>query len=230
MIRPEPVYDAWVRETTGENDMEARHRPGWKVVIDAMREQQLIEANVLDFGCNQGGFLRYLYENKPFKKATGIDLGTKSIAIAEEHRAELPVRYAVTGSPETLGERFDIAFSLSVVYLIADLAEHATKIRLSLNPGGVYYATYTDYHDNPSSAYFLQTISQDSVLKPCLHTIDSIAGAFFAAGFQVGVKKMIPADFVELLPQHKYILCNADYIKAKYEAAYLFRFVLPELG
>ncbi len=229
MLKPEPAYDAWVKDTTGENEMEERHRPGWKAVIDEMVEQQLTEANVLDFGCNQGGFLRYLYERKPFKKATGIDLGAKSIAIAEESRGEFPVSYAVTGSPEKLGERFDIAFSLSVVYLIADLAEHVVKIRLSLKPGGVYYATYTDYHDNPSAAYFLQTISQASVLKPHLHTIDTIAGAFFAEGFQVGIKKMIPADFVELLPQHKYILCNEDYIKSKYESTYLFRFVLPEL-
>ncbi|EGO63922.1 class I SAM-dependent methyltransferase [Acetonema longum] len=229
MNKPEPVYDAWVKDATGENEMEERHRPGWQAVIDAMKEQQLTEANVLDFGCNQGGFLRYLYERKPFKKATGIDLGAKSIAIAEQRRGQLPLRYAVTGSPEKLGERFDIAFSLSVIYLIGDLAEHAAKIKLSLNPGGVYYATYTDYHDNPSAAHFLQAISQDSVLKPYLHTIDAIAAAFFAAGFQVGVKKMIPADFVELAPQQKYILCNADYMKAKYESAYLFRFSLPRL-
>ncbi|HAK72661.1 MAG TPA: SAM-dependent methyltransferase, partial [Sporomusaceae bacterium] len=95
------------------------------------------------------------YECKPFKTATGIDLGAKSIAIAEERREKLPVKYVATGSPEKLGERFDIVFSLSVLYLIGDLAEHAAKIRLSLNPGGVYYATYTDYHNNPSAAYFL---------------------------------------------------------------------------
>ena len=206
--------------------MEARHRPGWKAVIDAMQEQQLTEANVLDFCCNQGGFLRYLYERKPFKRATGIDLGVKSIAIAEQRRGQLPVSYAVTGSPEKLGERFDIAFSLSVIYLIGDLAEHAAKIRRSLNPGGVYYATYTDYHDNPSADYFLETISQDSVLKPYLHRIDTIAGAFFAEGFQVSIRKMIPADFIELLPRHRYILCNEDEIKAKYESTYLFRFCI----
>jgi 2-polyprenyl-3-methyl-5-hydroxy-6-metoxy-1,4-benzoquinol methylase len=227
--KPEPVYDAWVKDRAGENEMEERHRPGWKAVVDAMGEQQLTEANILDFGCNQGGFLRYLYERKPFKKATGIDLGAKSIAIAEERRGQLPVRYVVTGSPEKLDEEFDIAFSLSVLYLIGDLAEHAAKIKCSLKPGGVYYATYTDYHDNPSAAYFLQTISQDSVLKPCQHTIDTIAGAFFTEGFQVGIKKMIPTDFVELLPKHRYILCNEDYIKAKYESTYLFRFSLPGL-
>ena len=229
MSKTELIYDAWVRDITGEDEMEKRHCPGWKAVVDAIKEQQLTEANVLDFGCNQGGFLRYLYERKPFKKATGIDLGAKSIAIAEERRGQLPVRYAVTGSPEKLCERFDVAFSLSVIYLIGDLAEHAAKIRLSLNSGGVYYATYTDYHDNPSAAYFLQTISQDSVLKPHLHTIDTIAEAFFAEGFQVGVRKMIPDDFIALFPQQKYILCNADYIKAKYESSYLFRFVLPNL-
>lgn len=229
MNKPEVVYDAWVKDTAGENEMEERHRPGWKAVVDAMKEQQLTKVTVLDFGCNQGGFLRYLYERKPFKTATGIDLGAKSIAVAEERRGRLPLRYAVTGSPEKLGERFDIAFSLSVLYLIGDLAEHAAKIKLSLNPGGVYYATYTDYHDNPSAAYFLQTISQDSVLKPNLHTLDTIAGAFFAEGFQVSIKKMIPGDFVELLPQHRYILNNEDYIKAKYESTYLFRFSLPGL-
>jgi len=229
MNKPEPVYDAWVKDIAGENEMEERHRPGWQAVVDAMKEQQLTKATVLDFGCNQGGFLRYLYERKPFKTATGIDLGAKSIAVAEERRGQLPLRYAVTGSPEKLGERFDIAFSLSVLYLVGDLAEHAAKIRLSLNPGGVYYATYTDYHNNPSAAYFLQTISQESVLKPNLHTLDAIAGAFFTEGFQVGIKKMIPVDFVELLPQHKYILCNKDYIKAKYESTYLFRFSLPGL-
>ena len=226
MNNSEPVYDAWVKETTGENEMEERHRPGWKAVIDAMKEQQLTETNVLDFGCNQGGFLRYLYERKPFKKATGIDLGARSIAVAEERRGQLPIRYAVTGSPENLDERFDIAFSLSVIYLIGDLAEHAAKIRRSLQTGGVYYATYTDYHDNPSAAYFLETISQDSVLRPYLHKLDTISAAFFAEGFQVSIRKLIPVDFIELLPQHRYILCHEDEIKAKYESTYLFRFHL----
>lgn len=227
MSKSDLIYDAWIRETSGENEMEERHRPGWRAVIDAMKEQQLTEANVLDFGCNQGGFLPYLYENKPFKKATGIDLGAASIAIAETRYGQLPIRYVATGSPEKLGEKFDIVFSLSVIYLIGDLAAHAAKIKLSLNPGGVYYTTYTDYHDNPSAAYFQQTISQDSVLKPYMHTIDTIAGAFFAEGFQVSIKKLIPADFIALLPQPKYILCNADYVKSKYEATYLFRLALP---
>ncbi|MDU4960443.1 MAG: class I SAM-dependent methyltransferase [Sporomusaceae bacterium] len=226
MDRPEPVYAAWVKDTAGEKEMEERHRPGWKAVIKAMREQQLTNASVLDFGCNQGGFLRYLYESKPFRKGTGIDLGATSIALAAERCGNLPLRYVVTGSPERLSDKFDLAFSLSVLYLIGDLAEHAAKIRQSLQPGGVYYATYTDYHDNPSAAYFLETILRDSVLRPNLHTIDAIAGAFFAEGFQISIQKLIPDDFVELLPRHKYILNNADYIRARYEATYLFRFAL----
>jgi hypothetical protein len=30
------------------------------------------------------------------------------------------------------------------------------------------------------------------------HTLDAIAEAFFREGFQVGIRRMLPADFIEL--------------------------------
>ncbi|RAV01264.1 bifunctional 2-polyprenyl-6-hydroxyphenol methylase/3-demethylubiquinol 3-O-methyltransferase UbiG [Paenibacillus sp. YN15] len=220
------LYDVWWQNLSeGEQQMEERHRQGWLEIIQLVQEEDLRGMSVLDFGCNQGGFLRYLYERKPFKEGFGTDLAQKSIVLANERKGELPLSYVATDSPEQFPHRFDLAFSLSVIYLIEDLPTHARKIRQALKPGGVYYTTFTDYTGNPSADHFRQQIQANSLLKANMHTLDDIASAFVNEGFQAEIRRRQPTGFISVTAKDKFMLSIRDKMQAQYEQAYLFRFV-----
>jgi trans-aconitate methyltransferase len=60
--------------------MEEEHRPLWRHFIQTIPETDLSDCQVVDFGCNRGGFLHLLHELKPFRHALGIDIAQESIA------------------------------------------------------------------------------------------------------------------------------------------------------
>jgi len=132
------LYDVWWNDDVqGEQSMEINHNQHWKKVINVIEEKDFSCCKILDFGCNQGGFLRFLYEKRPFLKGVGIDLATKSIDVANNRKGNLPIDYEATANVEKFNHSFDIAFSISVIYLLKDLTEHANKIKKALKPGGV---------------------------------------------------------------------------------------------
>lgn len=228
-MQKEQLYDVWwQKQTEGEQRMEDEHLRHWRKVLGMVEEHDLSHSSVLDFGCNQGGFLRILYGQRPFKEGIGIDLARSSVAVANERKGELPLHYVATGAPEQFAHRFDLAFSISVIYLIDDLQEHARKLRQALKPGGVYYATYTDYSGNLSLPYIQKNINRNGAVPMHLHTLDEIAGAFFREGFRVGVRKLLPDGFIELSPQDRWFLRVQDRMQYEYEQAYIFRFASPE--
>ena len=47
--------------------MGAAHAPIWRRMIDVSVPHDLSASTVLDYGCNQGGFLRLLYDRHPFR-------------------------------------------------------------------------------------------------------------------------------------------------------------------
>lgn len=224
-MKKEPFYDVWWQE--GDQGMEETHLPHWRKVLQFIPEQDLRDCSVLDFGCNQGGFLRLLYELRPFREAVGTDLATRSIELANSRKGDLPIDYLLTDSPEQFGQRFDIAFSLAVLYLLPDLEEHARKMKGALKSGGVYYATYADYPNNPSFPMIKERINANSAVPMQEHTLDDIAAAFFRQGFKVGVRRMTPAEFVELSPTSVWYRNVADHLQFAYEQAYLFQFTAP---
>ncbi len=87
---------------------------------------------MLDYGCNQGGFLRMLYDRHPFKSAVGIDIARESVARADLLKGHRPVEYKVADSAASLGRTFDYAFSHEVIYLLGDLAAHARDMKAAL--------------------------------------------------------------------------------------------------
>ncbi|MFT2603543.1 SAM-dependent methyltransferase, partial [Escherichia coli] len=64
----------WYVDPDAENAMADGHAPIWRHLIGLVPEQDLSTRTVLDFGCNQGGFLRHLHALRPFRKALGIDI------------------------------------------------------------------------------------------------------------------------------------------------------------
>ena len=82
MARPSTIA-TWNRNPADEEAMGAAHAPIWRRMVDVSVPHNLSDSTVLDYGCNQGGFLRLLYDNHPFKAAVGIDIARESVARAE---------------------------------------------------------------------------------------------------------------------------------------------------
>ncbi len=225
----ESLYDVWWRHPAEtEQSMEEEHQTHWSKVLDSIAETDLTEKSVLDFGCNQGGFLRFLYRSRPFKYGLGVDLATSSIGIANARKGSLPIDYAATDRPEAYREMFDLAFSISVIYLIQDLDEHARKLSQMLKQGGVYYAAYSDYSQNPDLDRIKNAIDQNAALPMLSHSLDEIAGAFTRNGFSCSVRRMLPRDFIAIAPEDKWFSSLANRTRYEYEECYLFRFVLDK--
>lgn len=127
------LYDVWWQDAAqGEQPMEDTHLRFWQKVLSMVTEKDLSNFSVLDVGCNQGGFLRYLYGQRPFKNGIGVDLARRSVEVANARKGNLPLHYEATTTPEQFAHQFDLAFSISVIYLIPDLQEHAWKIKQAL--------------------------------------------------------------------------------------------------
>lgn len=215
-------YNVWWHDKEKENSMEQRHLQGWFNLINSIEENNLKMMNILDFGCNRGGFLKNLYKKKPFKYAIGIDLGKESIELAKSKSENYPIDYLVSDSPECLDIKFDIIFSTSVLYLIDNLQVHALKIKQSLVKNGSYYFTYTDMNNNKSFNNFKKTIESTSELKVNNHKIDDIINVFHTSGFKVKVMRNTFNHFIEF-DQDDYFLTIKDKMQAQYEDAYIFK-------
>lgn len=228
-MRAEPLYDVWWKKA-GETEqiMEEGHAQHWEKVLGAMLEKDLSKSSVLDIGCNQGGFLRYLYARRPFQKGVGIDLATQSICVANSRKGDLPLAYFATGEPRELGEGFDLALSISVIYLIRDLRGHAQRIRGALKPGGAYYATFADYNGNPSFPRIKRQIDENGATPLQMHTLDEIAGAFFDEGFAVSLRRLQPAGYVPLIRPDPWYDAISHRMLYEYEQGYIFRMAAPK--
>ncbi|WP_400163704.1 class I SAM-dependent methyltransferase [Brevibacillus sp. TJ4] len=218
------LYDVWWKHGENEQKMEDSHQPFWRKVLAAVVEEDLQASSVLDIGCNQGGFLRFLYGERPFREGVGIDLARQSIEVATSRKGDLPIHYEATGDPEKYPERFDIAFSTSVLYLIEDLQEHAWKVQQALKPGGVYYSTYSDYNGNPSLPQIHKKINAGASLPMQLHTLDEITRAFQENGFDVAIARLQPDRFISLRNPDPWFQRVEERLLYEYEQAYIFRF------
>jgi SAM-dependent methyltransferase len=91
--------------------MGAAHAPIWRRMIDVSVPDDLRDATVLDYGCNQGGFLRLLYDRHPFRAGVGLDIARESVARAELLKRQRPIEYRAGNSAAALDRTFDFAFS-----------------------------------------------------------------------------------------------------------------------
>ena len=186
----------WNRNPADEESMGAAHAPIWRRMID-LAAPDLRDAAVLDFGCNQGGFLRLLYDRHPYRAAVGIDLAHESVARAELLKGHRPVEYRVADRAASLGRVFDHAFSHEVIYLLPDVAAHAADLRAALRPGGTYIAAMGCHVDNPLWPRWRKTIAESSAIPIYDHSLDEVARAFSEAGFTVAVR---PLDLDAFMP------------------------------
>jgi SAM-dependent methyltransferase len=220
-----PKYDTWHSEPAFEPAMEESHRPMWRHFINIIPEHDLSTREVLDFGCNRGGFLRLLHALKPYRRALGVDIAEASIAAARDLRGTAPVEFAATDDLSPWADRFDVAFSYEVIYLLPDIKGHARAINKSLRSGGVYYAVTGCHTASPLWSHWKDLIGGSTNAPVQNRSPDEYADAFASAGFDVSVRRFGYDTFTPTHKDRKYYPTLLDAIDYPAVHKLLFRLV-----
>lgn len=222
------TYETWHADPTREVAMEESHRPLWRHFITIVPETDLSTREVLDFGCNRGGFLRLLHALKPFRRGLGVDIARHSIDAAGTLAGTAPIEFAVASDLTAWAGRFDLAFSYEVIYLLPDLAAHAADIYAALRPGGVYYAVTGCHTANPLWPAWRDLIGGATNAPVQDRTPEDYADAFAAAGFEVSFRRFGYDGFVPAAKHRQYYPRLLDSLDYPAEHKLLFRLVRRE--
>ncbi|MDX6808590.1 MULTISPECIES: class I SAM-dependent methyltransferase [Serratia] len=190
----------WYRDPRAEEAMADGHAPIWRHLIGLVPENELSGVKVLDFGCNQGGFLRLLYQLRPFQQGLSVDIARRSVDEANRLKGHLPVVYQTDTRLNGWDDHFDIAFSHEVIYLIDDIAQHAADILRVLKPGGVYYAVTGCHTGNPLWPQWRERVAAETHTVVQDRSLADYARIFSAAGFQVSARRLGFSGFVPYEP------------------------------
>jgi len=228
MLRPSTIA-TWNRNPADEEAMGAAHAPIWRRMVDVSVPHDLSASTVLDYGCNQGGFLRLLYDSHPFKSAIGIDIARESVGRAELLKGHRPIDYKVASSAASLGQTFDFAFSHEVLYLLGDLARHAGDMKAALRPGGAYVAAVGCHTDSAVWPHWRKLIAETSSIPLYDHSLEEIAKVFSAAGFTIGVRPLALDAFMPVTVGSQYFPKITDQLRYYNTDKVLFRFVRQSL-
>jgi len=215
----------WNRNPADEEAMGAAHAPIWRRMVEVSVPHDIRESTVLDYGCNQGGFLRLLYDHHPFKAAVGIDIARESVARAELLKGQRPIAYKVAYQAATLGQTFDFAFSHEVIYLLPDVAEHARDIKAALRPGGSYIAAIGCHTDSSLWPRWRKLIAETSSIPLYDHSLEDVSRAFAETGFSVSVRPLALNAFMHVTIGSAYFPKVTDQLRYYTADKVLFRFV-----
>jgi SAM-dependent methyltransferase len=224
-IMARDTISTWNRNPADEDAMGASHAPIWRRMIDVSVPRDIGSSTVLDYGCNQGGFLRMLYDRHPFKSAVGIDIARESVSRAELLKGHRPIDYKVSDSAAALGFGFDFAFSHEVIYLLPDPTAHARDIKAALRPGGAYVAAMGCHTDSSLWPRWRKLITETSSIPIYDHSLEEVSKAFADAGFTVSVRPLALDAFMHVSPGSAYFPKVADQLHYYSTDKVLFRFV-----
>lgn len=222
-----PYEQWWKVSQGGDQSMEDSHTPHWQEFIDELPVKNLTGASILNFGCNQGGMLRLLHDQRPFGRAVGIDLATSSIENAQARVGDRPIEYMVSPGQLPWRDEFDFALSFSVMYLLPDMQAHAREMFQVLKPGGAYFASHPDYVGFPGAEKSVAQIAKHASVCLAPNSLDTIAEAFSQAGFQVAVKRKWPKQFIKFDSTREWYNRLEDQLDFMYRHTYIFQFVKP---
>ena len=219
------TISTWNRNPAAEEAMGAAHAPIWRRMIDVSVLDDLSQSTVLDYGCNQGGFLRMLYDRHPFQAGVGIDIARESVARAQLLKRQRPIEYQAADHAAELGRAFDFAFSHEVLYLLPDLADHAADIKAALRPGGAYVAAMGCHTDSAVWPRWRKVIAESSSIPVYDHSLDRVAAIFSEAGFAVSVQPLALDAFMPVTVGSDYFPKIVDQLRYYSQDKVLFRFV-----
>ena len=205
--------------------MEEGHRPLWRHFIESILETDLSTREVLDFGCNRGGFLRLLHALKPYRRALGVDIARKSIAAAQALAGTTPVEYVIATDLSHWANRFDPAFSYEVVYLLPDIEVHASAMHRILQAASVYYAVTGCHTDSPLWPSWREVIGSTTNAPVQDRSPDACANALSKAGFDVAVRRFGYDGFVPAPKDRLYYPTLLDAVDYAARDKLMFRLV-----
>lgn len=214
----------WATTQSEEDAMNDDHAPLWAQMIALAAADAPTGKAVLDFGCNQGGFLAMLYNRFPYREALGVDLATNSLAVARQRLQGIPVTFDTPGILAEQTDRFDMAFSHEVLYLLPDMPAHAAQIKKVLKPGGVYFAAIGCHTDQPLWPAWKELIGGYSSVAVQDYSLDDYAAAFFNEGFRVAVQPYRTEGFFPLKQGNSYFPTVKDTLRYYQSDKVLFRF------
>lgn len=225
MSKVELIENWWGDDTAMEALMEDEHTPQWIRMIELMEEKDIKDKTVLDFGCNQGGFLRLLHAMKPFGKGVGVDIAQSTIEQAQTRSEGLPATFIASAdiTKEGLDQSIDIAFSNEVVYLVPDLTTHAQALHNVLKDGGIYYLSLSSHTDNPLWPRWRELIAQDSSVTIQDYSLAQIADAFIDEGFTVAAQPFKPEGFLPVARTNEWFGTPLEVFDYYYKHKVLFR-------
>lgn len=215
----------WHKDRQRENAMGPAHAPIWRHLVDIVPERDLSACSVLDFGCNQGGFLRLLHAIRPFRFGLGVDIAADSVARAEAMKGDLPLAYELASNLPAHAGRFDVAFSHEVIYLVPDIDAHARAVHAALRDGGVYYAVTGCHTGNRLWPRWRQVIADTTNVVVQDRSLDDYAMAFLGAGFEVSMRRFGYSGFAPYGGYSDYYPAAEDRMYYYGEAKTLFRLV-----
>lgn len=204
LVANEELIDSWFNDSDRDQAMQDDHAYLWQHFIRQTLEQDLSRASILDYGCNRGGFLRLLHGMRPYAQAHGVDVALDALNAARQTQSMLPITFDVPSSLQSMPERFDIAFSHEVLYLLPNLAQHAALIRHALKAGGVYYAAIGCHTGNPLWPSWHQLVRETTQLPAHDYSLDDYAEAFWQNGFKVEMRQFNLQNYIPIKPQSYY--------------------------
>ncbi len=176
------------RSAAEDEAMQGEHVFVWSAMLDSI-DSDLAGTRVLDIGCNQGGFLRLIYDDCRIAEGWGYDPASAAVADARRLAGERPLRFEVAEGVPVGWEGFNAAFSHEVLYLVHDLRDHADNVFEALAPGGSYYAVIGVHSASPVAAEWHRAHSAELAL-PELYDIDDVVDSFAEAGFEVAASRL----------------------------------------
>ncbi|MEO1494167.1 MAG: class I SAM-dependent methyltransferase [Pseudomonadota bacterium] len=221
------LIDTWSSIPEEEDGMNDEHFWIWTEMIRSLG-MDLTRSKVLDFGCNQGGFLRLLFDMNPFAEGVGIDIARDAVARAEAIKGDRPITYLASANIGESGEAFDAVFSHEVIYLIEDLREHATDVARVLKPGCSYFAVTCCLKENPNWSRWRGRIKSFSKLPVPDHGVCEIADAFRMSGFDVSVSRFLADAFIPLPAPNDYFMNDLDTLEIYSRWKLMFKMTLPD--
>jgi SAM-dependent methyltransferase len=216
-------YGTWHADPSREPAMEESHKPLWRHFINTIPETDLSTRDILDYGCNRGGFLRLLHALKPYRQALGVDIAEASIAAARDLVGTAPIDFAATTDLSPWAGRFDVAFSYEVIYLLPDIDGHAKAIHRSLRAGGIYYAVTGCHTASPLWPAWHDLIGGSTNAPVQNRAPDDYADAFARAGFDVSVRRFGYDGFTPAHKDRRYYPTLMDAVDYPAEHKLLFR-------
>lgn len=219
------AYQMWYKELIEDDEtMQNDHLPLFLVMIERMVENDLSDKTVMDFGCNQGLFLRVLYKIRKYKYAYGIDVKEDLINIANKRKGSLPVEYIVENDISVFEDKIDVAFSHEVIYLLPDLEKHARNMYKALKQSGSYYAVVGRHSDNPLWNEWKSRVEASSNIKVQEYSLDDVADAFEKNGFEVYAQKFMLNNFINIRRVEKQFNKIKEGLDFYWDHKTLFRF------